>query len=94
MTFPNLDDASCAEVGTHFFFLDAGHADWTSARHTLRRICDGCPVQRGCFEWAIQHEEFGWWGGYSAGERAAMRKQLGIELKRINPGDWLSRGAA
>lgn len=94
MTFPNLEGAACAEIGTDFFYLDSGYADWVTANKYLRSVCASCPVQRQCFEWAIQHEEFGWWGGYSARERAGMRKQLGIELKRINPGDWLTKGAA
>lgn len=88
MKFPNLEDASCAEVGTHFFFLDTSHADWASARRSLRNICDGCPVRESCLEWSLHHEEFGWWGGYSARERMNMRSEMGIRLETINPSHW------
>lgn len=92
MKFPDLTDASCAEVGTHFFYLDSSHADWASARSTLRIICGGCPVRQSCLDWGIKHEEFGWWGGHSPRERDSLRKEMGIRLKNINPSEWFRSG--
>lgn len=38
-------------------------------------ICDDCPVQRDCLEYAIDHEEHGVWGGTSERERRRIRRQ-------------------
>lgn len=84
MKFPNLDDAPCAELGTDLFFLDRSDMHWVTTRNSLRKICNACPVQEACLEWSLRHEEFGWWGGYSAAERANMRREMGILLENIN----------
>lgn len=89
MTYPNFDGASCREVGTDLFYFEAGFGDWSSAHRDLRRLCQGCPVQTECLDWALKHEEFGWWGGYSPRERATMRREMGVRLASINPSLWL-----
>lgn len=42
--------------------------------------CDRCPVRRECAEWAIAHEDRGYWAGMSANRRRAIRKRDGIDL--------------
>lgn len=42
--------------------------------------CQACPLAGPCAEWALQHEEYGVWGGLYASQRVRMRQQLGITL--------------
>lgn len=46
----------------------------------LRQMCMRCPVLQECREWAITHENYGFWGGMTATERASERVLRGIEL--------------
>ncbi|MDQ5874483.1 MAG: WhiB family transcriptional regulator [Actinomycetota bacterium] len=57
-----------------------GHPDpdlWFPERgrsaEPAKRICARCPVREECLEWALQHEDFGVWGGLSAQERKRTR---------------------
>lgn len=46
----------------------------------LRKVCLGCPVLQECREWGILHEEYGFWGGLTATERASERVLRGIKV--------------
>lgn len=37
-------------------------------------ICEGCPVQQQCLDYAIENERFGTWGGMSERQRRLLRK--------------------
>lgn len=39
-----------------------------------RRVCDRCPRQRACRDWAVEHNERGVWGGTSERQRLVMRR--------------------
>lgn len=40
-----------------------------------RAVCDACPIQATCLEYALDHDErFGIWGGTSERERRALRR--------------------
>lgn len=39
----------------------------------LRRMCLTCSEVRACREWAIENEEYGFWGGMTATERRSER---------------------
>ena len=44
-----------------------------------KRICEGCPVQEPCLEYALQNgEKFGIWGGMSERERRRIRRQRAL----------------
>lgn len=45
-------------------------------------VCASCPVSSICFNYALNNEEFGVWGGYSAKERAQLRTE-----KLVSPED-------
>lgn len=47
---------------------------------TARAICARCPVRPECLAWALAHEIIGVWGGTSARQRHALRRQTGIEV--------------
>ena len=46
-------------------------------------------MQQQCLDWGMEHEEHGWWGGYSPRERAVLRKEMGVTLKPIPVSAWL-----
>ena len=50
---------------------------------TLRGICGECEMQAPCAEWAIRHEQHGFWGGMTPNERSEYRKRYGIAFKAI-----------
>lgn len=89
MKYPRFTGSEpCAQIGMENFFLDPSHYSIWAGKH-LRPICDGCPMQQQCLDWGMEHEEHGWWGGYSPRERAVLRKEMGVTLKPIPVSEWL-----
>lgn len=73
--YPYLQGAACEGVDSELFYAEGGQA---IAR--AKAICANCEVRDRCLEWAIKREEFGVWGGTTARERAAIRRQRGVRL--------------
>jgi WhiB family redox-sensing transcriptional regulator len=73
--FPFLDDAACKGLDPELFYAESG-----AAIVRAKSMCAGCPSRERCLEWAIRREEFGVWGGTTARERAAMRRERGLRL--------------
>jgi len=51
------------------FFPERGHSATRA-----KAICARCPVADACLEWALEHEDYGVYGGKTADERAEMRR--------------------
>lgn len=51
-----------------------------------KAICAACPVASICFNYALNNEEYGVWGGYSAKERSNLRsgKLVSPEDRRVS----------
>ena len=73
--YPYLDGAACEGVDSELFYAEGG-----AAIARAKAICANCEVRDRCLEWAINREEFGVWGGTTARERAAIRRQRGVRL--------------
>lgn len=73
--FPFLDDAECRGEDPDLFYAESG-----TAITRAKQLCSTCLVRDRCLEWAIKREEFGVWGGTTARERAAMRRERGLRL--------------
>jgi hypothetical protein len=56
---------------------------------TLRKVCANCDVLDRCREWAIKHEDWGFWGGMSMYERRKYRKEHGIRLDQPWAAEYL-----
>ncbi len=41
-----------------------------------QRICNACPVKAACLTWALEHNEYGLWGGTSERQRRRLREGL------------------
>ena len=46
----------------------------------LRALCNACPVQRDCYEYAEERREIGIWAGLSVDERKDLRRR---EQRRV-----------
>ena len=44
-------------------------------------ICRDCPFRIPCMEWAIKHEDHGFWAGTSPHQRRKMREAWGVVLE-------------
>lgn len=42
---------------------------WSNDNETAKGICDTCPVQPQCLDYAIDNPQFGIWGGLTESER-------------------------
>lgn len=73
---PNLDwlaNAACAGMDSRAFFANGCHA--RAQVHAAQKVCNACPVQAECRNWAIQTgERNGVWGGMS--QQELRRKRL------------------
>lgn len=73
--FPYLEEAACTGLDPELFYAESGVAIMRA-----KSFCSGCDVREKCLEWGIKREEFGVWGGTTARERAALRRQRGLRL--------------
>ncbi len=73
--YPYLTAAACEGQDSELFY-----AEGSAAIVRAKSICANCVVRERCLEWAIKREEFGVWGGTTARERAAIRRQRGVRL--------------
>lgn len=62
--------SECQGMATSLFFPENGKRVSSKAR----AACDRCDVQPECLAWALKNEEYGFWAGTTAEERAVMRK--------------------
>jgi hypothetical protein len=88
MSFPDLSNALCKEVGTEFFYPSEDNERDTSVYVLGKMICSGCRVRRECLDWGVRHESHGLWGGKTPRERLKIRNQMNITLESIIPGDY------
>lgn len=51
-----------------------------------KKICDSCPVKSECYNYALQNEPFGFWGGATQEELESIRFQMGIPSPQITLG--------
>ena len=73
--YPFLDDAACRGLDPELFYAEGG-----AAVAKAKSVCAQCPLRPKCLEGAIAREEFGVWGGTTARERAAIRRERGVRL--------------
>jgi Transcription factor WhiB len=69
------DNRACKDADPDLFF---GPDDPAAARRfkysAAKRICDGCPIELDCREWAIvTGQRHGMWGGWKPAELQAER---------------------
>lgn len=72
MGYPVLNgDEPCREVDPDLFYQEAYDREML---RLLRGLCGGCNVRDACLEYALT-EDFGFWAGYTAQERAKIARR-------------------
>lgn len=82
MILPDWSRAECRRRGIptrRFFYEDHFRrlsSPYKLARDAAKRICDACPIEDKCGDWAIEtNQEGGVWGGMTDDERKRERKK-------------------
>jgi len=71
--------AACRDPDPELFFPLTAHRPGSAQPAEGKAVCGGCPLQRGCLQWAMDTgQEAGVWGGTSEDERRAMRRAARI----------------
>lgn len=93
MRFPSFSGKEpCAEMGTVWYYADHEHQGEGNQYHTiLPSLCNRCDMLNECFEWALHHEEHGYWGGTSPEQRKRIRRERNIKLEAPAHWAWLPR---
>ena len=78
---------ACDGMDTNFFYpVGESNEDNAWAKDNvypqLRKVCANCDVLDKCRDYAIKHEEWGFWGGMSVYERRKWRKKYNIKLEQ------------
>ena len=55
----------------------------------LKRICDGCPLQLKCLDYALKNDVIGFWGGTTMAQRADLRRRQRIQPARVTYREWV-----
>lgn len=67
--------AACGNCDPEMFFPRPG-LTYDTAIKDAKRICESCPVEDKCLDYAMKtRQEYGVWGGQSQEERATMRRR-------------------
>lgn len=72
------EQANCRGTLTDMWYVE-GHNAWAEYKK-LRRVCDNCPIMAECAEYAIRHEQWGFWAGMGPRERGEIRARRGIRM--------------
>ena len=87
--YPAFDGTqACADANVEDFYYDEETEEGLGSRKIKTKkdfttaivLCSTCPFKYPCFDYALRHEEYGFWGGYTEEERKKMRKAMGIKL--------------
>lgn len=74
-----MRDGSCRTYPPSAFFPSDG-----AGVDAARRICQTCPVQEPCLEYALEHRvEHGVWGGCSERERRRILKRRRLAVTAV-----------
>lgn len=75
MPYPSLDGSQpCAQLDAYWYDPDLDEATLSGSERNMRQqACNGCPFLVSCREWAVAHEQYGYWGGMTAHQRERRR---------------------
>lgn len=78
-TFYKNGTPNCASVDPDMFFPEKGSGQGKEFKQ-LRDVCRRCDLVNECLEWALEHHEFGIWGGTSERERRVIRRKRATKI--------------
>lgn len=66
-----IDEANCRGVDPERFFVRG-----SLQAKPAQRLCERCPVQETCLEYALAHDiDFGVWGGLTERQRRSLQRR-------------------
>jgi hypothetical protein len=77
------DTPACLGIDVELFFTEE-KGNYPYLNH-VKRICNGCPVQDECYNYAIDNLVHGIWAGTTKQERDKYRSKHGIVGKTVLP---------
>ena len=80
-----FEHAACRDADRQLFFEPDGEAGKGRASRiqAAKAVCAGCPVRRECLLFALAApEHYGIWGGFTARERAALKRRRPVRPAR------------
>lgn len=75
-----------ADVDPDVWISDRG---MDQAPEYIKELCRGCPMNVGCFEFAISHDVQGIWSGTTTKQRRAYRRKNKIVIPTVT--DWINK---
>lgn len=87
MPYPSLDGSQgCARYPQLFDpdSIEGGGGARSVEAMSRKELCQACPFRTACFEWAMAHELYGYWGGATESDRERLRKKRGQQI--VTPG--------
>jgi WhiB family transcriptional regulator, redox-sensing transcriptional regulator len=76
-------DGACAQRDPDLFFPISSTGPALEQIAKAKAICRGCPVQRPCLDFALEHDlGYGIWGGTTPQDRQAWRRRRRSEQVR------------
>lgn len=93
LEYPDFTGANCAGLDTNEFYVkdDRGTRELYPNIAVLKKICSNCPLSAQCLEWALQHENYGFWAGTTERDRNHLRAKLGISYVAYEMPPYVSR---
>jgi len=83
MRYPQFTGSEpCAQVGSELFFTPE-HSYLYRDLNTVKALCDSCPMQEPCLEYALHVKVVGIWGGTTEAQRDKIRRQRNITARPV-----------
>lgn len=74
-------DAECVGMDIGLFFKTVGRGSMRVWSDQVTDACGRCRVRSECLAWAVENEEYGFWGGKTAEHRREIRRLSGVRLE-------------
>jgi hypothetical protein len=78
------DTPACLGIDVELFFTEEKGGGYAHVDY-VKKMCNNCPVQKECFDYAIENLVHGLWAGTSKEERDKYRSKRGIIGKTVLP---------
>lgn len=76
-------DAACRGEDPDLFFAIGNGGPALLQIEDAKAVCQGCDVVDACLLWALDHAEFGVYGGMSEDERRALKQRMARASQRV-----------
>ena len=89
LQIPNFDNALCTNTPSEWFYEEDTTKPQPEVIELARSVCASCVERVRCFDWGMENEKYGMWGGVTANERAAVRGKKEHDLTTVKELGWI-----